>query len=114
MAEAGRLSSATHPAKVAKLESQRLLQSISRREEVEKAHKNHNDLMNTFAENIGQICKQLKQIRGETDQKFELPFIVTMNEIYTSEDVLEGFCSNTEALSTDVSDNEHEFFNMCV
>ena len=112
--EAGRPSNSDHPAKAAKLESQRKLQSISRQDEVAKAHKNHNELMTTYSQNIGQVCRKLKQIRGENVKALELPFIETMNGVYTGKNVLEGFCSNTESLCKDNSSMEHEFYRMCV
>ena len=111
----GRPKDANHPAKIAKLKSQRNLQRISREEEALKAHKNHEDLMSTFKHNISQVCQKLKKIRGEEIKNVNIPFIETLNGIYRGKNVLEGFCSNTEALCNDESEtSNHEFYKMCV
>ena len=63
--KAGRPTSDEHPAKLAKKESQRNLQRIVRNEETDKAKIQHEDLMETNANNIGLTCQKLKKIRGE-------------------------------------------------
>ena len=62
----GRPKDKNHPARKLKLESQRYLQKISREGEKANAHKNHNDLMSAFSQNINQIYKKLRKIRGES------------------------------------------------
>ena len=103
--EQGRPQDASHPAKMAKLASQRLLQKIVCEEETMKAHKNHDDLMSTFKENISQVCNKLKKIRGENVKNVNIPFIQTLNGIYSGQNVLEGFCSNTETLCNYENEN---------
>ena len=111
----GRPKDANHPAKIAKLQSQRNLQRISREEESLKAHKNHEELMSIFKQDISQVCQKLKKIRGEKIKNVNIPFIETLNGIYSGNNILEGFCSNTEALCNDESEtSNHEFYKMCV
>ena len=93
-----------HPAQIAKPQSQRNLQLISREEESLKAHKNHEELMSIFKQDISQVCEKLKKIRGEKIKNVNIPFIETLNGIYSGNNVLEGFCSNTEALCNDESE----------
>ena len=52
----------SHPARLAKLNSQRNLQRIVRQEESMKARENHDELMSTFKQNIGQVCNKLRKI----------------------------------------------------
>ena len=56
--ETGRPQSNLHPAKAAKLESQRYLQKISRSNEAAKALKNHNELMETHSNDISKVCSK--------------------------------------------------------
>ena len=109
----GRPSLTTHPAKIAKLNSQRYLQKVTREEEASKAIKNHEELMDTFNKNINQICNKLKKIRGDKSRKVEISSIETLNGIFSGNNVLEGFCSNTETLCNDDSDIDHVFYKMC-
>ena len=111
---AGRPTSSDHPAKMAKLESQRNLQRIARDEKSMKERTNHDDLMTTFSQNASQVCRKLKQIRGENLKNIDLPFIDTLNGRFSGNNVLEGFCSNTETLCNAEMENEHEFYKMCV
>ena len=69
----GRPAHASHPAKIAKLNSQQKLQKIARDAEAIKARKNHDDLMTTFKQNISQVCNKLKRIRGENIKKGGYP-----------------------------------------
>jgi hypothetical protein len=71
--------------------------------------------MLTFKQNISQVCQKLKKIRGEEIKNVNIPFIETLNGKYSGNNVLEGFCSNTEALCNDESEtSNHEFYKMCV
>ena len=81
----GRPQDANHPARIAKLNSQRALQRIVREEEAAAAHKNHDDLMSTYKENISQVCNKLKKIRGENSKSTDIPFIETLNGIYSGQ-----------------------------
>ena len=110
----GRPSLSTHPAKVAKTHSQRRLQKISRDEEASKAIKNHDELMNTFNTNINEIYNKLKKIRGDNGRKIDINSIETLRGTFSGENVLEGFCSNTEALCNEDIDLNHSFYKMCV
>ena len=67
----GRPSSNLHPAKAAKLASQRNLQKIIREESASKAQRDHSDLMSTYSENMSLVCNKLKQL-GENILKTSL------------------------------------------
>ena len=112
----GRPTDANNPIKQLKLESQRTIQRISREEEALKSHKNHDELMIafSFSQNINQVYMKLKKIRGEHIKKREITEIETLNGIYSGDNVLEGFCTNTEILCRDDSKStDHEFYKMC-
>ena len=110
----GRPKNNDHPAKKLKLESQRNLQRIAREAEKEKALQNHDDLMNTFNQNVTQVYKKLKKIRGENVKNRKVDQIETLNGTYYGDNVLEGFCSNTEILCKDDSEDiDHAFYKMC-
>ena len=64
--KAGRPCAAEHPAKAAKLNSQRLIQKLSRDEESDKAKTQHEELMDTHNKNISDVYKKLKKINGDT------------------------------------------------
>ena len=71
--------------------------------------------MATFNQNIGQVCNKLKKIRGENIKRVDIPFIETLNGTFSGDNVLEGFCSNTETLCNDESETSgHDFYKMCV
>ena len=70
--KAGRTKSDEQPVKLAKKESQRNLQKITREEEKNKSISQHDDLMHTHANNISQTCAKLKKIRGETNNKEQI------------------------------------------
>ena len=59
---AGRPQSNLHPAKNAKLKSQRNLQHIARQEESNKSLKLHEELMETHSKDISKVCTKLKKI----------------------------------------------------
>ena len=113
---AGRPQSNLHPAKAAKLESQRSLQQIARQEDAVKALKNHEELMHTHANDINQVCKKLKTIRGVSIKSIDIPYIETLCGTYRGENVLEGFCANTEKLCNVDRDEDaanNEFYKIC-
>ena len=113
---AGRPQSNLHPAKSAKLESQRFLQKVARENESRNALKNRIELMETHAEDIGKVCSKLKKIRGDKSKSLDIPFIEMLCGKYEGENVLEGFCANTEKLcnQTDAkTDLNNAFFKMC-
>ena len=97
-----RNSQNSHPIKMKKLVSQRKLQHLSRNEQSTRAIKHHNELMETHNTNIGQVCNKLKKIRGDNIKNIEIPFIETLAGKFSGENVLEGFCSNTEILCNDL------------
>jgi hypothetical protein len=113
----GRPKENTHPAKNAKLMSQRNLQKIARDSESSIAIKNHNELMDTYYSNMSQVCSKLKQIRGDKLKSLEIPVIETVCGIYEGRNVLEGFRANTEILCNEKSCESHEvnqFYEMCI
>ena len=79
----GRPSDTNHPATTAKLNSQRNLQKIAREAEANKSIEIHNDLLNTFTKNISQVSKKMKKIRGEACKNVDIPFIETLNGVYS-------------------------------
>ena len=114
---AGRPKEISHPAKNAKLLSQRHLQQISRESESSAAIKNHNELMGTYYSDISQVCSKLKQIRGDNKKSLKIPVIETVCGIYEGRNVLEGFRANTEKLCNEKSYEScevNQFYEMCV
>ena len=110
----GRPTDKNHPARKMKLESQRKLQKLARECETMLAHKNHNELMLSFKQDINQVYKKLKKIREQNTKNRMINQIETLNGVYSQNNVLEGFCSNTETLCKDDSENtNHEFYRMC-
>ena len=106
-----------HPAKAAKLESQRNLQRISRTDESSKAVKNHNELMETHSYDISKVCRTLKKIRGDKLKNTEITVIETLCGTYEGQNVLEGFCANTEKLCNEdhtMTKLNNDFYQMCV
>ena len=63
--KAGRPNLSEHPAKSAKLKSQRLLQKLLRDEEANKARAQHDELMETHDQNISDLSSKLKKIINE-------------------------------------------------
>ena len=114
---AGRPSEKSHPAKAAKLISQRNLQRISRESESSASIIQHNELMDTYYSNMSQVCSKLKRIRGENAKSTEIPFIETFCGTFEGANVLEGFRSNTEVLcneNPEENKENNEFYQMCV
>ena len=62
--KAGRPADKYHPAKIAKTESQRELQSISRYEESSKAIHFQNELIDSFSKDLNSVYSKLKYYRG--------------------------------------------------
>ena len=113
--QAGRPSEESHPAKGAVLESRRNLQKIGRHDEASNSIKLHDDLMETFENNINKIYDKLKRSRGNDAHKNEIPFIETLAGKYEGKNVLEGFRANTEVLCNDDEKKntyDEEFFKM--
>ena len=94
----GRPSSNLHPDKAAKLESQRRLQKIARDEAAIKAIKIHDELMNCHANDINKVYSKLKRMRGDNIRNQDITSIETLCGKYDGDNVLEGFCANTEKL----------------
>ena len=116
--KSGRPSNSSHPAKAAVLQSRRKVQQIGRFEEASNSIRNHEDLMNTYDKDINQVYAKLKKIRGENVRKTEIPFIETLSGKYAGDNVLEGFCANTEILcNEDEERNEsydNDFYKMAI
>ena len=110
---AGRPQSNLHPAKAAKLKSQRYLQQIGRQEESMKSLNLHAELMETHSKDISKVCSKLKKIRGDKTKSMDIPLIETLCGNYSGPNVLEGFCANTEKLCNIENDEQHEFYKMC-
>ena len=114
----GRPNDQIHPAERAKIISQRNLQQKVRREESEKAKKQHEDLMETHSEDFSKVCSKLKTIRGDKKQaNISIPFINTLCGSFSGKNVLEGFRAKTEALCNQKSNNcldQNTFYQMCV
>ena len=114
---AGRPKENSHPAKNAKLMSQRNLQKIARDSESFTAIQNHNELMGTYYADISQVCSKLKHIRGDNKKSLGIPSIETVCGIYEGRNVLEGFRANTEILCNEKScesSERNQFYEMCV
>ena len=107
----GRPKDNTHPAKLAKLESQRALQKIQRDEVSENAKKQHEELMDTFNQNLSEVCIKLKKIRGQQIKPPIIPEIETFVGKYSGDNVLEGFRANTEYLCNEKPDNPETDFS---
>ena len=112
---AGRPKEISHPAKAEKLASQRRLQKIARESASSVARAQHDELMGTYNSNMSQVCSKLNQIRGQKSKSIEIPFIETLCGKFEGQNVLEGFCSNTEILCNEKpSTTRNEFYEMCV
>ena len=115
---AGRPIEKSHPARIRKLESQRILQKIARDSESTEAVKLHNELMETHRNDISKVCQKLKQIRGDKNKKIDIPYIETLCGKYSGHNVLEGFRANTEILCNENLENsilyDGPFYKMCV
>ena len=70
--------------------------------------------METHNTNIGQVCNKLKKIRGDNIKNIEIPFIETLAGKFSGENVLEGFCSNTEILCNEDDISSKFPFSNCV
>ena len=94
------------------------LQKIRRQEDALKSINDHNDIMKTFDEDINKVHSKLKRARGEDTKRNDIPFIETLAGKYVKENVLEGFCANTEILcnedNTGTNEYDNEFYNMAV
>ena len=93
--EMGRPSDPNHPAKKAKLESQRRLQKIAREDASKKAFEVHETIMTAFSKDINGVFKELKKHRGESYSNNSIPYIETLNGTFYDQNVLEGFSLNT-------------------
>ena len=111
----GRPTDINHPSRKAKLLSQRNLQKIAREEEAIKAKTNHEKLMTAFYENTDELYSMLRNLRGQNHKETSIPFINTLKGKYTGDNLLEGFCANTEALcEQDSRKLSDDFYKMCL
>ena len=71
--------------------------------------------MDTHKGNISKVPQKLRQIRGDKGNP-KIVSIETLAGEFTGENVLEGFCTNAEKLSTPVSNKDfcNDFYNMTV
>ena len=110
----GRPSDPNHPARKAKLLSQRNLQRISREENASKAKQFNESLMQSFYGNINELYKILRFNRGQSSKSVDIPFIETLDGTYSGQNILEGFCRNTELLCTSpAAGDESAFAKLC-
>ena len=109
--KAGRPSDTLNPAKKAVFESRRNLQKIARDEESAKSMLLHDDLMDTFKNDINKVCAKLKKARGDAHKQTEIPFIETLAGTFTGNNVLEGFRCNTENLCNEDEKIENKYDN---
>ena len=74
--------------------------------------------METHRSDITKVFKKLKLIRGDNKNLIDIPYIETLCGKYYGENILEGFCANTEILCNGNMDNDEiyirSFYNMCV
>ena len=72
--------------------------------------------MNSHASDINQVYSKLKKMRGEESKTNDISTIETLCGTFEGENVLEGFCANTEKLCN-LEDTEaelgNEFYKMC-
>ena len=101
---AGRPRDASHPAKLNKLESQRLMRRIARESEAGHARKLHDELMEVHFKDISRVSQKLKIIKGEHSKSTDIPFIETLCGTFKGENVLEGFRRNTVILCNERQD----------
>ena len=113
--KSGRPVSTEHPAKAAKINSQRNIQKISREDEAQKTKQQHEDLMDTHGTNISRMYKKLEKIRGAKCKQISIEEIETFHGKYTGNNVLEGFRANAEYLCNEKSETEfsEKFLNQC-
>ena len=112
--KSGRPTDVSHPSRQAKLISQRKLQKIAREEESRQAKANHEKLMTNFYDNSDELYRTLRGLRGEKFKSRKISFLNTLVGTFSGENVLEGFCANTEALCTQDSEKlNHDFYKMC-
>ena len=109
---AGRPSSNSHPAKALKLHSQRNLQRVIREEASNKATKLHLELMECHSNDMSKVCRKIRDIKGNKNKDIKL--IETLCGTYEGDNVLKGFCANTEILCNKRDSKENsEFYKMC-
>ena len=76
--KAGRPSDKSHPAKAQVLHSRRHLQKTAREENNNKSIEFANDLIDTFKNDINNVCSKLKKYRGQENRSLEIPSIQTL------------------------------------
>ena len=114
---AGRPSDKHNIFKMQKLQSQKKLQKLSRAEKNMKALNAHNELMEAHSTSFSQMFHKLQKLRSDNLKRSEIPFIDTLAGRYSCQNVLEGFCRNTEILCNEDDFSEKfdkSFYNMCV
>ena len=112
----GRPRNNDHPLKQLKMLSQRNLQRIKRTELSNSAIKLHEELMASHANDLSKVSKKLKSFRGDFKEQTEIDIIETLSGTYEGENVLEGFCANTELLcnrQNQQTNDNHLYFQNC-
>ena len=62
--------------------------------------------MDVHFKDISRVCHKLKKIRGENYEHSKIPSIDTLCGRFSSVNVLEGFCTNTEVLCNEKQDKK--------
>ena len=105
----------SHPAKIAKLQSQRKLQYIARTEKASRCLELNTKLMHSFSNDVNEIYKILNKVKGKASNK-DIPFLETLNGTYYGENILEGFRANTQTLCSNNNtwdSSKDSLFELC-
>ena len=110
---AGRPMSPHHPAKAAKISSQRFIQKLRHENRDAETRAFNNDLMNTYHSNISQVYSKLNKFSQNTSQA-AISEIETLKGTFQGNEVLEGFRVNSEYLCSEKPNNfENDFLKQC-
>ena len=114
--ESGRPNDSLHPAKAAKLQSQRLIQKLARLEHNKNMINFQNELMEMSRDNMGAVCAKMKHFRGSNSTSTDIPYLDTLCGKYEGANILEGFRRNAEVLCNEIEESdrfESDFLQMC-
>ena len=111
---AGRPISSEHPAKAAKVQSQRFLQKIRRENDYMKNKDFNDDLMRTYHSDISQIYSKINKC-GNVNRQDKISEIETLRGTFTAPNVLDGFRLNTEYLCSEKQNGffKEEYLQQC-
>ena len=83
----GRPIDKLHPARIAKLQSQRKLQYIARKESSTKCYELNTKLMQSFSDDINNVYKILNKAKGKVINR-DISHLETLNGTFTGENIL--------------------------